>query len=66
MLSDLMERPSDMPQDEIDISGISYDDINLLDSKAFADRVPHEWFAFLRRNAPVWWHEEEEGPGSGP
>ena len=29
----------------------------------FAKRVPHEWFAFLRQNAPVWWHEEEDGPG---
>ena len=52
-----------MPQDEIDISGISFDDINLLDSKAFTDRVPHEWFAYLRKNAPVWWQEEEDGPG---
>ena len=52
-----------MPQDEIDISSIAFDDINLLDSKAFTDRVPHEWFAFLRKNAPVWWHEEEDGPG---
>jgi len=25
--------------------------------------VPHEWFAFLRQNAPVWWHEEADGPG---
>ena len=41
-----------MPQDEIDISGISFDDINLLDSKAFAERVPHEWFAFLREERP--------------
>ncbi len=52
-----------MPQDEIDISGISFDDINLLDSKAFTDRVPHEWFAYLRKHAPVWWQEEENGPG---
>jgi cholest-4-en-3-one 26-monooxygenase len=63
MLSDRTERASDMPQDEIDISGISFDDINLLDSKAFTDRVPHEWFAYLRKHAPVWWQEEENGPG---
>ena len=25
--------------------------------------MPHEWFAFLRKNAPVWWHEEADGPG---
>jgi cholest-4-en-3-one 26-monooxygenase len=38
-------------------------DIDLTDSKNFVPRVPHEWFAFLRRNAPVWWHEERDGPG---
>ena len=38
-------------------------DIDLTDSKNFVGRVPHEWFAFLRGNAPVWWHEESEGPG---
>ncbi len=52
-----------MPMDEIDISNVTFDDINLLDSKAFTGGVPHEWFAFLRKNAPVWWHEEEAGPG---
>ena len=52
-----------MSQTELDISGISFDDINLLDSTVFAERVPHEWFAFLRRNAPVSWHDEEDGPG---
>jgi cholest-4-en-3-one 26-monooxygenase len=52
-----------VPQDEIDISSIGFDDINLLDSKAFTDRVPQEWFAYLRKNAPVWWHEEDNGPG---
>ena len=31
--------------------------------EAFAERVPHEWFAFLRKNAPVWWQEESDGPG---
>ncbi len=52
-----------MSQTEIDISEVGFDDINLLDSKTFADGVPHQWFAFLRANAPVWWHEEEDGPG---
>ena len=54
---------SDAVKTELDISGIDFDDINLLDSTVFAERVPHEWFAFLRENAPVWWQEEEEGPG---
>jgi cholest-4-en-3-one 26-monooxygenase len=49
--------------DEIDISNVSFDDINLLDSTAFTGGVPHEWFAYLRKNAPVWWQKEEAGPG---
>jgi cholest-4-en-3-one 26-monooxygenase len=38
-------------------------DIDLTDSRNFVPGVPHEWFAYLRRNAPVWWHEETDGPG---
>ncbi|MGA2835838.1 MAG: cytochrome P450 [Acidimicrobiales bacterium] len=52
-----------MSQTELDISSVSFDDINLLDSTVFAERVPHEWFAYLRQNAPVWWQEETDGPG---
>jgi cholest-4-en-3-one 26-monooxygenase len=52
-----------MSQTEIDISEVGFDDIDLLDSKAFTEGVPHQWFAFLRANAPVWWHEEKDGPG---
>ena len=54
---------SDAIGTDLDISGVDFGDINLLDSTVFAERVPHEWFAFLRKNAPVWWHEEEGGPG---
>jgi cholest-4-en-3-one 26-monooxygenase len=42
---------------------IDFSDIDLTDSKNFVSGVPHEWFTFLRKNAPVWWHEETEGPG---
>ena len=52
-----------MARHEIDIDGIGFDDIDLTDSKPFADGVPHHWFAFLRENAPVWWQEESDGPG---
>jgi len=38
-------------------------DIDLIDSTNFIDAVPHEWFAELRRRAPVYWHEETDGPG---
>jgi cholest-4-en-3-one 26-monooxygenase len=40
------------------------DQINLLDLDAFAARgFPHEAFATLRREAPVYRHPEPEGPG---
>ena len=52
-----------MSQTELDISGVDFAGINLLDSTVFAKRVPHEWFAFLRQNAPVWWQEEADGTG---
>jgi len=48
---------------ELDGSGVDPAQINLMDSAVFAERVPHEWFAYLRQNAPVWWQEEEDGPG---
>jgi cholest-4-en-3-one 26-monooxygenase len=38
-------------------------DIDLTDAAAFVDHVPHEWFAYLRANDPVHWHEEADGPG---
>jgi len=53
-----MEGASEMPNHAVD-----FDDIDLTDSKNFVDGVPHEWFTFLRQNAPVWWHEEADGPG---
>jgi cholest-4-en-3-one 26-monooxygenase len=65
-MSDQWEGTSDMSdvgQTELDISGVEFGDINLLDSTVFAERVPHEWFAYLRQNAPVWWQEEQDGPG---
>ena len=47
-----------MPAPSVDFS-----DIDLTDSKNFVSGVPHDWFTFLRKNAPVWWHEETDGPG---
>jgi len=38
-------------------------DIDLTDSTKFVPRVPHEWFTELRREAPVYWHDEADGPG---
>jgi cholest-4-en-3-one 26-monooxygenase len=38
-------------------------DINLLDRDAFTNGVPHDWFTYLRANAPVYKHAEPDGPG---
>ena len=39
------------------------EDINLLDRDVFPKGVPHEWFTYLRKNAPVYRHPEPGGPG---
>lgn len=38
-------------------------DINVLDPLVFEQRVPDEWFTWLRHNAPVFHHPEQGGPG---
>ena len=38
-------------------------DIDLLNRDRFAESIPHEWFTWLRQNAPVHFHEEPDGPG---
>jgi cholest-4-en-3-one 26-monooxygenase len=38
-------------------------DIDLLDRDAFTNGVPHDWFTYLRNNAPVYKHDEPDGPG---
>jgi cholest-4-en-3-one 26-monooxygenase len=40
-------------------------DIDLRDSEKFVAGVPHDWFAFLRKEAPVWWHEDAESIKGG-
>jgi cholest-4-en-3-one 26-monooxygenase len=38
-------------------------DIDLLDRDRFTRGIPHEWFTWLRANAPVYHHPEPGGPG---
>jgi cholest-4-en-3-one 26-monooxygenase len=38
-------------------------DIDLLDRDRFTQGIPHEWFTFLRNEAPVYKHAEPDGPG---
>jgi cytochrome P450 len=42
---------------------VSLADIDLTDLDRFSRGVPHEWFALLRREAPVFWQDEREGRG---
>jgi cholest-4-en-3-one 26-monooxygenase len=37
--------------------------IDLLSPDSFVRGVPHEWFTYLRHNAPVYRHPEPAGPG---
>jgi cytochrome P450 len=34
-----------------------------LENDVFAERIPHETFALLRREAPVWWYDWKGGQG---
>ena len=38
-------------------------DVNLNDLDAFEKQCPHDMFDVLRRESPVHWHEEPNGPG---
>jgi cholest-4-en-3-one 26-monooxygenase len=42
---------------------VDLSEIDLTDSRNYVESVPHQWFAELRRRAPVFWHEEADGPG---
>lgn len=44
-------------------SELSAADVDLTDPDAYVAGVPHEAFALLRREDPVHWHPEREGPG---
>jgi cholest-4-en-3-one 26-monooxygenase len=38
-------------------------DVNLTDPDLFQRGTPHDQFKLLRREAPVYWHPEPDGPG---
>jgi cholest-4-en-3-one 26-monooxygenase len=38
-------------------------DVDLTDPDLFQRGTPHEMFALLRRDSPVYWHEEKRGSG---
>jgi cytochrome P450/nitrite reductase/ring-hydroxylating ferredoxin subunit len=43
--------------------GVTLADVDLADLDVWEKRVPHEWFALLRREAPLYWQDEERGNG---
>ncbi|MGH2591057.1 MAG: cytochrome P450, partial [Actinomycetota bacterium] len=42
-------------------SDVDLSKIDLVNPDNYVDRVPFEWFDFLRREHPVFWHEEPAG-----
>lgn len=38
-------------------------DVDLTDLDRWVQGVPHDWFELLRREAPVFWQEEQDGRG---
>lgn len=44
---------------------MSLEEIDLIDGRNFVAGVPYEWFAELRREAPVYWHPQEGAPRGG-
>jgi cytochrome P450 len=44
-------------------TSITSEQIDLSDHDAFVERVPHEWFAYLREHDPVHFNPEPDGPG---
>ncbi|HKY26134.1 MAG TPA: cytochrome P450 [Gaiella sp.] len=45
------------------LEGVSLDDVDLTDLDTWEDRVPYDWLALLRRDAPVFWQPEVDGKG---
>ncbi len=43
-------------------TGLRLEDVDL-ENDVFAERFPHETFALLRREAPVWWYDWPHGRG---
>ena len=44
---------------------VQLSDIDLCNPDNFVPGVPHEWFDYLRREAPVQWHPDPDGASDG-
>ena len=58
-----MEKRTPQFKGRVGSSWMQLSDIDLLDRDRFTQGIPHEWFTFLRANAPVYKHPEPDGPG---
>jgi cytochrome P450/nitrite reductase/ring-hydroxylating ferredoxin subunit len=45
------------------LEGLVLDDVDLTDLDVWESGVPYDWLALLRREAPLFWQPEAEGPG---
>jgi cytochrome P450/nitrite reductase/ring-hydroxylating ferredoxin subunit len=45
------------------LDGLALDDVDLTDLDVWERGVPYDWLALLRRDAPLHWQPEAEGPG---
>ena len=45
------------------LEGLALDDVDLTDLGVWERGVPYDWLALLRRDAPLHWQPEDEGPG---
>jgi cytochrome P450 len=45
------------------VAGVALSDIDLTDLDRWAAGAPHEWFAVLRGEEPVFWQDEQDGRG---
>ena len=46
-----------------DVGDLVLDDVDLTDLSVWEERVPYDWFALLRNEAPLFWQEEHDGRG---
>jgi len=53
---------TDVPAADVPATDV-IEQINLLDRDRFTEGIPHEWFTYLRANAPIFHHPEPGGPG---
>ena len=60
-VSETVTREATVPGPSLD--DLVVDDVVLTDLDVWEERVPYDWFALLRRDAPLHWQPEQDGRG---